>query len=41
MTKDLVIITLLKALNARGYPNGVIVHSDRGSQYALNKYKRI
>lgn len=41
MTKDLVISALLKALKARGYPKGVIVHSDRGSQYASNEYKRI
>jgi transposase InsO family protein len=41
MTKDLVIGALLSALKARGYPQGVIVHSDRGSQYASNEYKRI
>jgi transposase InsO family protein len=41
MTKDLVISALLNALKARGYPQGVIVHSDRGSQYAANEYKRI
>ena len=41
MTKDIVISALLDALKARGYPKGVIVHSDRGSQYASNEYKRI
>lgn len=41
MTKDLVISALLMALKARGYPQNVIVHSDRGSQYASNEYKRI
>lgn len=41
MTKDLVISALLKALKSRGYPTNVIVHSDRGSQYASNEYKRI
>lgn len=40
MTKDLVISALQKALRSRGYPKGVIVHSDRGSQYASNEYKR-
>jgi putative transposase len=41
MTKDLVIGALQKALKSRGYPKGVIVHSDRGSQYASNEYKRV
>lgn len=41
MTKDIVISALLNALKARGYPRGVVVHSDRGSQYASNEYKRI
>lgn len=39
MTKDLVISALSKALKNRDYPTGVIVHSDRGSQYASNDYK--
>jgi len=41
MTKDIVISALLNALKARGYPKGVIIHSDRGSQYASNEYKRV
>jgi transposase InsO family protein len=41
MTKDLVIGALQKALKYRGYPKGVVVRSDRGSQYASNEYKRI
>lgn len=41
MTKDLVIGALYNALQARNYPKNVIVHSDRGSQYASNEYKRI
>lgn len=41
MTKDLVIGALQMALKARGYPQGVIIHSDRGSQYTSNEYKRI
>jgi putative transposase len=40
MTKDLVIGALQNALKLRGFPTGVIVHSDRGSQYASNEYKR-
>jgi transposase InsO family protein len=39
MTKDLVIGALQKALKSRGYPTTVIVHSDRGSQYASHEYK--
>jgi putative transposase len=41
MTKDLVINALTNAVKSRNYPTGVIVHSDRGSQYASNEYKRI
>jgi transposase InsO family protein len=41
MTRDLVIGALLMALKARNYPTGVIVHSDRGTQYASNDYKAI
>tara|TARA_B110000503_G_scaffold107908_1_gene161236 strand:+ start:458 stop:1384 length:927 start_codon:yes stop_codon:yes gene_type:complete len=41
MTKDLVISALSKALTARGNPKNVIVHSDRGSQYASNEYKKL
>ena len=40
MTKDLVIGALQNALHARGYPKNVVIHSDRGSQYASNEYKR-
>ncbi len=39
MTKDLVISALQNALKVRDYPKGVIIHSDRGSQYASNEYK--
>lgn len=39
MTKDLVIGALQKALQRRCYPKNVIIHSDRGSQYASNEYK--
>jgi len=40
MTKDLVISALHNALKSRGYPKNVIVHTDRGSQYASNQYKQ-
>lgn len=40
MTTDLVISALHNALQSRGYPKNVIVHSDRGSQYASNRYKQ-
>lgn len=39
MNKQLVITALEKALKSRNYPSGVIVHSDRGSQYASKAYK--
>jgi transposase InsO family protein len=41
MTRDLVISALLKALKIRAYPQGVIIHSDRGSQYASKDYKYV
>ena len=41
INKQLVIDALHKALKARGYPSGVIVHTDRGSQYASNAYKAV
>lgn len=41
MTRDLVISALQSALKERQYPKNVIVHTDRGSQYASNDYKRI
>lgn len=41
MTRDLVISALLMALRTRNYPTGVIIHSDRGSQYSSKDYKAI
>lgn len=41
MTKELVIATLSNALKARNNPKHVIVHTDRGSQYASNEYKKL
>lgn len=40
MPKDLVISALHNALKSRGYPENVIFHTDRGSQYASNQYKQ-
>lgn len=40
MTADLVISALHNALQSRGYPRNIIIHSDRGSQYASNRYKQ-
>ncbi len=39
MTKDLVINALNDAYNRSGKPSGVIIHSDRGSQYCSNDYQ--
>jgi putative transposase len=41
INKQLVIKSLNHALKNRGYPTGVIVHTDRGSQYASNAYKDV
>ena len=41
MTKDLVCNALLMALFYRKFPERVIIHSDRGSQYCSNRYRRI
>lgn len=39
MTADLVCNALQMALWRRGFPKGVITHSDRGSQYCSNDYR--
>ena len=39
MTKDLVITALNSAYLRTGKPKGVILHSDRGSQYCSNDYQ--
>ncbi len=39
--KFLVIKALSKALQSRNYPTGVIVHSDRGSQYCSKAYRNL
>ncbi len=41
MTQDLVCDTLTMALWRRQFPSDVIVHSDRGSQYASDKYRKL
>jgi len=41
MTKALVCDALTMALWRRGFPKDVIVHSDRGSQYASKRYRRL
>lgn len=41
MTKQLVCDALLMALFNRKFPKGVIVHTDRGSQYCSKKYRTI
>jgi hypothetical protein len=41
MTQQLVCDALTMALCRRGLPTGVIVHSDRGSQYCSKRYQRL
>ena len=41
INKALVCDALMMALWRRGFPKGVIVHSDRGSQYASKKYRKL
>ncbi|MEZ9421452.1 IS3 family transposase [Vibrio breoganii] len=41
MTAELVCDALKMALFRRGFPEGVILHSDRGSQYCSNDYREL
>ncbi|MEX2353590.1 MAG: IS3 family transposase, partial [Gammaproteobacteria bacterium] len=41
MTQQLVCDALTMALFRRGFPKGVIVHSDRGSQYGSKRYQKL
>ena len=41
MSRHLVCNALMMALRRRGFPHGVICHSDRGSQYCSNDYQII
>lgn len=39
INQDFLNMVLQAALLTRGRPKGVLVHSDRGSQYGINSYK--
>ena len=41
MTQQLVCDALTMALFRRGFPKGVIIHSDRGSQYCSKRYQKL
>lgn len=41
MRESLVRASLQKALSGRRFPEGLIVHSDRGSQYGANKFRAL
>jgi len=41
MTKELVINCLRQANTRRGNPRGVLIHSDRGSQYCSKDYQKL
>ena len=41
MSRQLVCDALMMALWRRGFPRGVIVHSDRGSQYCSQDYQQM
>jgi transposase InsO family protein len=41
MTRQLVCDALMMALWRRGFPKGVLVHSDRGSQYCSGEYQQL
>ena len=41
MTQQLISDALTMALFRRGFPKGVIIHSDRGSQYCSKAYQRL
>lgn len=41
MKKDLVCDALMMALFKRKFPHGVMMHSDRGSQYCSKKYRKM
>jgi putative transposase len=41
MSRQLVCDALMMALWRRGFPRGVLFHSDRGSQYCSNDYQRM
>ena len=41
MTKELVINCLKQAQGRRDYPKGILLHSDRGSQYCSREYQKL
>ncbi|EDW4374189.1 DDE-type integrase/transposase/recombinase [Salmonella enterica subsp. diarizonae] len=41
MTSDLVCRALMKAYNLRNPPNGLVVHTDRGSQYTGKRFQTL
>ena len=41
MTTDLVSKALMKAYNLRQPPEGLVFHSDRGSQYTSKRYRNL
>jgi putative transposase len=41
MTRQLVCDALMMALWRRGFPRGILFHSDRGSQYCSNDYQKM
>lgn len=41
MSRQLVCDALMMALWRRGFPRGVLFHSDRGSQYCSNDYQKM
>lgn len=41
INKQLVCDAMLMALYRRGFPSGVIFHSDRGSQYCSNRFQKL
>src|SRR6202453_2873319 len=41
MTRELVCDALMMALWRRGFPRGVLFHSDRGSQYCSDDYQKM
>lgn len=41
MKKELVMDAFRQAIGRRGYPKGVLIHSDRGSQYCSNEYQQL
>lgn len=41
MKKELVMDAFHQAIGRRGHPKGVLIHSDRGSQYCSNEYQQL